>query len=198
MDKLTAIVRLEESLAKLPSVGRKSAERMAFAMLDMSDDDLQEFSESILAVKNTIKKCKICGNITESDICDICKDNGRDKSKLLVVSYPKDIMAFENSEGYNGLYHVLGGVIAPSKGKGLESLNLNSLIDRVKEGSVNEIILATNPTVEGETTALYIAKKLESFDVQVTRLAYGLQMGGNLEYVDSVTLSRALDGRRKI
>ena len=116
----------------------------------------------------------------------------------MVVSYPKDVIAFENSESFNGLYHVLGGVIAPSKGRGLEDLNFTSLITRIEEGKIKEVILATNPTVEGETTALYIAKKLEALNVSVTRLGYGLPMGGNLDYVDSITLSRALDGRRKL
>lgn len=198
MKKLGAISRLEESLNKLPSVGKKSAERMAYAMLDMDDDDLVEFSEAIKNVKDSIKKCHICGNLSESDVCDVCADETRDRSTLLVVSYPKDVLAFENSEEYHGLYHVLGGVISPSKGKGLEDLNFEKLICRLEEGEIKEVILATNPTVEGETTALYLAKKLENYNVQVTRLAYGLPMGGSLEYVDTMTLSRALDGRRKM
>ena len=198
MDKLKALVRLEESLAKLPSIGRKSAERMAYALLDMSDDDLLEFSNAIKELKNSIHRCPICGNLTEEDICEICSDESRDKSIILVTSYPKDVIAIENSGGYDGLYHVLHGVIAPNKGIGLEDLNFYSLISRIKEGGVKEIIFATNPTVEGETTALYLAKKLEPYNLTITRLAYGLQMGGNLDYTDSITLGRALEGRRKL
>lgn len=198
MDKLKALVRLEESLAKLPSIGRKSAERMAYALLDMSDDDLLEFSNAIKELKSSIHRCPICGNLTEEDICEICSDESRDKSIILVTSYPKDVIAIENSGGYDGLYHVLHGVIAPNKGIGLEDLNFYSLISRIKEGGVKEIIFATNPTVEGETTALYLAKKLEPYNLTITRLAYGLQMGGNLDYTDSITLGRALEGRRKL
>ena len=198
MDKLKALVRLEESLAKLPSIGRKSAERMAYALLDMSDDDLLEFSNAIKELKSSIHRCPICGNLTEEDICEICSDESRDKSIILVTSYPKDVIAIENSGGYDGLYHVLHGVIAPNKGIGLEDLNFYSLISRIEEGGVKEIIFATNPTVEGETTALYLAKKLEPYNLTITRLAYGLQMGGNLDYTDSITLGRALEGRRKL
>ena len=198
MDKLKALVRLEESLAKLPSIGRKSAERMAYALLDMSDDDLAEFSNAIRDLKSSIHRCPICGNLTDNDFCEICSDESRDKTTLIVVSYPKDVIAIENSEGYRGLYHVLHGVIAPNKGIGLEELNYRSLIARIEEGNIKEIIFATNPTVEGETTALYLAKKLEPYHLTMTRLAYGLQMGGNLDYTDSITLGRALEGRRKI
>lgn len=198
MEKLKALVRLQESLAKLPSVGKKSAERMAFAMLEMDDDDLNEFSEAIKDLKNKIHFCPICGNITEDDKCYICKDENRDQTTLMVVSSPKDIIAFENAEGYQGLYHVLGGTISISKGKGIEDLNIDSLMERVDKGVIKEIIIATNPTVDGETTALYLAKLLENKNVNVTRLAYGLPMGGNLDYADALTLAKAIEGRRKI
>ena len=198
MEKLESLVRLQESLAKLPSVGKKSAERMAFAMLDMDDEDLQEFSEAIRELKSKIHQCPICGNITEDKTCYICRDENRDRSTIMVVSSPKDVMAFENAEEYKGLYHVLGGTISLSKGKGIEDLNINSLLKRVDEGDIKEVILATNPTVDGETTALYLAKLLEGKGVNVTRLAYGLPMGGNLDYADSLTLAKAVEGRRKI
>jgi len=198
MDKLKALIRLEESLAKLPSIGRKSAERMAYALLDMSDEDLMEFSNAIRELKSSIHRCPVCGNLTDHDFCEICSDENRDKTTLIVVSYPKDVIAIENSGGYRGLYHVLHGVITPNKGIGLEELNYRSLIARIEEGTIKEIIFATNPTVEGETTALYLAKKLEPYHLTMTRLAYGLQMGGNLDYTDSITLGRALEGRRKI
>ncbi len=198
MEKIKSLIRLQESLAKLPSVGKKSAERMAFAMLEMSDDDLNEFSEAIKELKEKIHFCPICGNITEDEECEICKDESRDRTTLMVVSNPKDVIAFENAEGYNGLYHVLGGTISISKGKGIEDLNIDSLLKRVNEGEIKEIILATNPTIDGETTALYLAKLLENKGVNVTRLAYGLPMGGNLDYADALTLAKAIEGRRKI
>ena len=198
MDKLKSLIRLEESLSKLPSIGKKSAERMAYAMLSMNDDDLEEFSNAIKELKDKIRRCPICGNLTEDDFCEICSDKERDNSTVIVVSYPKDVIAIENSEGYHGLYHVLNGVIAPNKGIGLEDLNYKSLIARIEEGNIKEVIFATNPTLEGETTALYLAKKLSPYNLVMTRLAYGLQMGGNLDYTDSITLGRALEGRRKI
>ena len=198
MKNLKALERLIESLSKLPSIGKKSAERMAYAILDMDDDDVLEFSESLLNIKKSIHRCPICGNYAEGDVCDICADSDRDESLLMIVSYPKDVIAFENAEGYKGKYHVLNGVIAPSKGKGIEDLNFDSLIQRINEGKIKEVIIATNPTIEGETTGLYIAKKLEPYGLEVTRLAYGLQMGGALDYTDALTLSRALEGRRKL
>ena len=198
MNQLKSLVRLQESLAKLPSVGKKSAERMAFAMLEMDDEDLKEFSEAIKDLKTKIHFCPICGNITEDEICDICQDESRDRSTILVVASPKDVLAFENAEGYHGLYHVLGGTISLSKGKGIEELNIASLMKRIDEENVKEIIIATNPTVDGETTALYLAKLLQDKNVNVTRLAYGLPMGGNLDYADALTLAKAIEGRRKI
>lgn len=198
MEKLKSLVRLEESLAKLPSVGKKSAERMAYAMLEMEDDDLLEFSNAIKNLKNRIHTCPICGCLTEDDVCEICSNDLRDKTTLMVVSYSKDLLAFENAEGYNGLYHVLGGVISLSKNIGIENLRITELLDRVKDGQIKEVIIATNPTIEGETTAMYLSKLLNPFVEQVTRLAYGLQMGGNLDYTDSLTLSKAIEGRRKL
>lgn len=195
---LKALVRLQESLAKLPSIGKKSAERMAFAMLEMEDEDLNEFADAIKDLKTKIHQCPICGNITEDDECYICKDDSRDRETILVVSSPKDVIAFENAEGYHGLYHVLGGTISISKGKGIEDLNIASLLKRVENDNIKEVIIATNPTVDGETTALYLAKLLENKGVNVTRLAYGLPMGGNLDYADALTLAKAIEGRRKI
>ena len=198
MEKLKALIRLEESLAKLPSVGKRSAERMAYAMLNMEDDDLAEFSDAIKNLKQSIHVCPICGFLTEGEKCVICDDSERDQSVLMVVSYPKDVIAFENAESYRGLYHVLNGAISISKGASIEDLNINSLIDRIDNGNFKEIIIATNPTIEGETTALYIAKLISNKVETVTRLAYGLQMGGNLDYTDSLTLSKAVEGRRKL
>ena len=193
MEKLKALIRLEESLAKLPSVGKRSAERMAYAMLNMEDDDLVEFSDAIKNLKQSIHVCPICGFLTE-----ICSDNEREQDVLMVVSYPKDVIAFENAESYRGLYHVLNGAISVSKGASIEDLNIASLLERVEQGSFKEVIIATNPTIEGETTALYLARLLADKVETVTRLAYGLQMGGNLDYTDSLTLSKAVEGRRKL
>ena len=198
MEKLKALIRLEESLAKLPSVGKRSAERMAYAMLNMEDDDLAEFSDAIKNLKESIHVCPICGFLTEEENCEICNDSERDQSVLMVVSYPKDVIAFENAESYRGLYHVLNGAISVSKGASIDDLNIESLFKRIEEGNFKEVIIATNPTIEGETTALYLAKLLSDKVENVTRLAYGLQMGGNLDYTDSLTLSKAVEGRRKL
>lgn len=198
MEKLKALVRLEESLNKLPSVGKKSAERLAFAMLEMEEDDLKEFAEAVMNLKSSIHSCPICGNLTESDICPICADESRDASTIMVVSTPKDILALEKAEDYRGLYHVLGGTISLSKGKGVADLSIPGLMKRLEGGTVKEVILATNPTVDGETTALYLAKIIEPLGISVTRIAYGLPMGGNLDYTDSLTISKAIEGRRKI
>ena len=198
MEKLKALERLEESLAKLPGVGKKSAEHMAYSMLNFSDEDLLEISESIKDLKANIRFCKTCGMIAEDDECEICGDKDRDESVIMVVSYPKDVIAIEKSGTYNGKYHILNGEISLSKGIHIENLNLPTLYERLSSNKVREIILATNPTLDGETTALYLAKALEKYNVNVTRLAYGLQMGGNLEYVDPLTLSKALEGRHKL
>ncbi len=198
MEKLKALVRLEESLNKLPSVGKKSAERLAFAMLDMDEDDLKEFAEAVSSLKESIHLCPICGNLTEDEICPICADESRDKTTIMVVSTPKDILALEKAEDYRGLYHVLGGTISLSKGKGVSDLRITELMQRLEKGDVKEVILATNPTVDGETTALYLAKIIEPLNITVTRIAYGLPMGGNLDYTDSLTISKAIEGRRKI
>ena len=198
MEKLKALIRLEESLGKLPSVGRRSAERMAYAMLNMEDDDLNEFSDAIKNLKQSVHICPICGFLTEEEKCVICNDQDRDQDTLMVVSFPKDVIAFENAEYYKGLYHDLNGVIALSKGSTVEDLNINSLLKRLDEHHFKEVIIATNPTIEGETTALYIAKLISDKVDSVTRLAYGLQMGGNLDYTDALTLSKAVEGRRKL
>ena len=198
MKKLKSVERLEDSFNKLPSVGRKSAERLAYSIIDMSEDDVKEFSNALLSLKQKVHFCPICGNITEDDVCDVCKDEDRDQTTLMIVSYPKDLQAFENSEGYKGLYHVLNGVISVSKGKGIEDLNIDSLLKRLESKTIKEVIIATNPTIEGEATGIYVSKIIAPYVESITRLAYGLQMGGNLDYTDSLTLSKAIEGRRKI
>lgn len=198
MNKLKALERLENSLAKLPSVGKKSAERMAYAMIDMDEDELLEFSNAVKVLKSSIFVCPICGMIGEDNKCPICEDENRDQSLIMVVSNPKDVFAIEKSEGFNGLYHILGGEISMSKGITTDDLKIKELLARIKNNTVKEVIIATNPTIDGETTALYLAKILAKEGVNVSRLAYGLQMGGNLDYTDQLTLLKALQGRQKI
>ena len=198
MKNLKSLERLEESFNKLPSIGKRSAERLAYSILDMSNDDIDEFCNALKGVKNKIHVCPICGAYTEDELCDICADSSRDKSILLVVSYPKDVISFEAMNTYRGLYHVLGGIISVQNGKSIDELNIPGLIERVKTGEVKEIIIATNPTIEGETTAIYLSKILKDYVPNITRLAYGLRMGGTLDYTDSLTLAKAIEGRRKI
>ena len=198
MKELKSVTKLVDSFSKLPGVGHKSAEKMAYSVLEMQDEDVEMFSDALRELKRNVHHCPICGNYTEDDVCEICQDENRDKTKIIVVSYPKDVASFERLGVYNGKYHVLGGVLSAVNGVGINDLNIVDLEKRIKEDNVQEIIIATNPTTEGETTALYLAKLLENKNVNVTRLAYGLPMGGHLEYADSLTLSKALEGRKKI
>lgn len=198
MKDLKSINNLIDAFARLPGVGHKSAEKMAYSVLDMDEETVDIFCDALKDVKQKIHHCPICGTFTEDDVCEICSDSSRDKSKIVVVSYPKDVNAFEKLGTYKGQYHVLGGVLSAVNGVGVEDLNIESLIKRIKEDNVQEIIIATNPTTEGETTALYLAKILEVLNINISRLAYGLPMGGHLEYADSLTLSKALEGRKKI
>lgn len=198
MKELKSVTKLIESFSRLPGVGHKSAEKMAYSVLEMSDEDVEMFSEALVELKRNVHHCPICGAYTEDDVCEICNDENRDKTKIIVVSYPKDVASFERLGVYNGRYHVLGGVLSAVNGVGINDLNIDGLEKRIKEDNVQEIIIATNPTTEGETTALYLARILEKDNVNVTRLAYGLPMGGHLEYADSLTLSKALEGRKKI
>jgi recombination protein RecR len=198
MKELPTYLALVDSFSKLPGIGVKSAERMAYAVLEMKEDDAAEFSEAIANAKKRVHRCPNCGLYCEEDLCDVCKDPNRDHSTCIVVSYPKDALAFEKLNDFHGVYHVLGGVIAPSKGVGAEDLNIDKLIERIPAEGIKEIIVATNPTLDGETTALFVAKLLEDKGVNVTRLGYGLPMGASLDYADTLTLTKALEGRKKI
>ena len=198
MEKLPSIEQLIESFASLPGVGHKSAEKMAYSVLNMDEELIEQFADSLINVKKSVHKCPRCGSLTENGLCEICLDESRDKTSLIVVSEQKDVMSFEKIGSFKGQYHVLGGVLSALKGIGVEDLEIESLIRRIEQDNVKEVILATNPTTEGETTALYIAKILEGKDVNVSRLAFGLPVGGHLEYADSLTLQRALEGRKKI
>ena len=195
---MTALERLIENLAKLPGLGKKSASRIAYFLLRADGSYVRSLSTDLQDLKDRMKPCPVCGNYTEQIPCRICTDGHRDKRILCVVEEPKDLLSVEMTRQYNGLYHVLMGAISPIDGIGPDDLRIDSLLKRVREGDFREVILATNPTVEGDTTAVYIAGLLKEIDVPVTRLALGLPVGGDLEYADRMTLARALEGRRKI
>lgn len=188
--------QLIEQFKKLPSVGNKTAERYALQILNMSNESVQELTQALIDTKQLIKFCETCGNYTTDSYCEICEDDSRNRSLLCVVSTPKEILAIEKLGTYHGLYHVLGGLISPTNQVMPEDLAIESLIKRVKEKEIQEVILALSPTMEGETTAYYLAKKLEGL-AEVTALAQGLPMGGNLEYVDDLTLTRSFNNRKK-
>ena len=192
-----ALENLIEAFSKLPSVGRKTAERYAlYTFTRMNEEDVVDFSNALISLHKDIKVCPCCGNITEEGLCSICSDNERNKEQILVVESIKDLYKIESVGEYRGIYHVLGGVISFSKGIGIDDLNINSLIEKVKNGSVKEIILATNATLEGETTARYIRELLNDYDIKITRLAHGLPVGGDLSYSDELTILKAFEGRR--
>ena len=197
MQKLKSLERVEDSLAKLPSVGKKSAERIAYALLNFSDENILEFAEAIKNIKANIHPCPRCGMYCEDELCEVCADASRDPHILMVVSSPKDVLTIEKSGAFQGRYYVLNGEMSLAKGMNADNLNIKPLFKRIEEENISEVILATNPTVDGELTAHYISKLLEPYKVNVTRLAYGLQMGGNLEYVDPLTFTKALEGRHK-
>lgn len=189
---------LVESLRNLPGVGLKTAERYAFQILEWDEEKLDDFIHNLSNIQNgNLKRCNICGNLSEGDTCEICKDHTRDESVICVVQTAKDVIAMEKTREFNGVYHVLNGVISTSKGILPDDINIASLMDRINDDT-KEVILATNPTVEGETTALYISKLLENYPVTVTRIAHGLPMGGHLDYADELTLIKAIEGRNKM
>ena len=190
------IGRLINEFSKLPGVGKKTAQRYAYKIIGMSDEEAPVFAQSVLDCKRKVKYCKVCGNFTEEEVCDICKR--RDKSVVCVVKEPKDVVALEKLHEFKGVYHVLHGVISPMDGIGPNEIRIKELLSRVNEGGVQEVIMATNPDVEGEATAMYIAKLLKPLGVNVTRIAHGIPIGSELEYTDEVTLSRALSERKQI
>jgi recombination protein RecR len=192
------LARLIEELGKLPTVGPKTAQRLAFHMLSMSVQDAEALAEAILECKRRIRHCSVCGNITEADPCVLCTNPQRDQSVICVVEDARDIAAMERTREFKGVYHVLQGAISPLDGVGPDDLRIAELLRRVSGGDVREVIVATNPRVEGEATALYLSKVLKPLGVRVTRIAHGLPVGGDLEYADEVTLARALEGRREL
>lgn len=192
------VERLIEEFARLPGIGQKTAQRLAFHVLDMPKEDAQRFADAITQAKSTVFTCKVCQNLTDSEICPICSNPNRDAGVICVVTDPRDVLAFERTREFNGLYHVLHGVISPMNHVGPDDIRIRELLQRVADTDVREVIIATNPDTEGEATAMYLARLLKPFGVAVSRLAYGIPVGGHLEYVDEVTLMRALEGRREI
>ena len=189
--------QLIEQFAKLPGVGRKTASRYALSLIDWSEESARVFAETIVSARSRIGRCKICNNLCEGNTCNVCKDTSRDPV-ICVVEDARAVMSLEKVRDYRGRYHVLGGVLSPMNGIGPDHLAIDSLLTRLHSEEIEEVIIATNPTVEGEATALYLTKQLKPLDVKVTRLAYGVPVGADLEYADAVTLFRALDGRREL
>lgn len=192
------IAQLIEQYMKLPTIGRKTATRLAFYTLEMSEEDVQEFVKALISVKKDLMYCSICGNLSTESICDICQDQSRSHKTILVVESSKDILPIENMREYQGLYHVLHGVLSPMEGTGPEDLNIKTLIQRLQQEPVQEVILAMNATVEGEATASYLSHLIKPSGIKVTRLAYGLAAGSDIEYADELTLSKAIEGRREL
>ena len=194
-----ALENLVDQFAKLPGVGRKSAQRLAFYILDQPEQAAQDFADALLDAKKSIGCCPVCQNLTDGDgPCAICSSSKRDRGVVCVVAGPKDVVALERSREYNGLYHVLHGVISPMNHVGPDDLRIAQLVERAASGEIREVIMATNPDTEGETTAMYLSRLLKPFGVKTTRLAYGIPVGSHLEYADDATLMRALEGRREI
>ena len=186
-----------EAFRRLPGVGRKSAERMAFGVLGMSDSETNDFLTAISEGKSSIRPCSCCGNISASELCPICEDDTRDKKIICVVEDSKAVLTFEKIKEFRGVYHVLGGVINPRAGIGPDDINLSTIIDRIRENGAEEVMISTNATVEGEATAMYISRIIKPTGVKITRLAYGIPVGADLEYADKLTLLRAIEGRRE-
>jgi recombination protein RecR len=197
-DYIESLQRLAEQFGRLQGVGRKTAMRMAFSVIDLDEDEAKEFAEAIIEAKTRIHPCPICGNLTDENICYICDDDTRDRGVICVVEDVKAVMSIEKVREYCGLYHVLGGVISPVNGITPDKIRFDSLVERVKAEGIKEVIIATNPTPDGEVTAMYISRALKPLGVKVTRLAYGIPVGADLEYADEVTLGRALEGRRDV
>jgi recombination protein RecR len=192
------IAKLIDSFARLPGVGPKTAGRLAFHVLRMKDEDVSDFARALINVKRNLHYCSVCCNITDIDPCRICQDKGRDPSVICVVQEPKDLVAMERTKEFTGYYHVLHGAISPMEGIGPDDIRIAELLKRLSDERVQELILATNPNIEGEATAMYLLRLVKPFGLKVTRIAHGLPVGGDLEYADEVTLSKALEGRREL
>ena len=193
-----ALEDLADQFARLPGIGGKTAQRLAFHVLELPYEDAQAFADAIIAAKQTVHTCSVCQNLTDREVCPICDDEMRDQSLICVVAEPKDVIAMERSREFSGVYHVLHGVISPLNNVTQNDIRIRELLQRVAKGNVREVIMATNPDTEGEATAMYISRLLRPMEVKVTRLAYGIPVGSQLEYADEITLSRALEGRQEI
>lgn len=199
MDYFAAPVeKLIEAFAKLPGIGQKTAQRLAFHVLDLSDEEAEQFADAIKEAKHKTFTCKHCQNLTDAETCMICEDKTRNASTVCVVADPRDVIAFERTKEYKGLYHVLHGTLSPLNHIGPDDIRIRELVQRVADEDITEVILATNPDTEGEATAMYISRLLSPFEIKITRLAYGIPVGGHLEFVDEVTLTRALEGRLEL
>ena len=195
---VVTLAKLIEQFERMPGIGHKTAQRLAFYVLNLTKQQAEEFSATILSAHEKIKQCSCCCNLAEEELCPICKSEGRDKSVICVVEDPRDVFAFERTHEFEGTYHVLHGVISPMNGVGPEDITIKELLARMADGTVQEVIMATNPTVEGEATAMYISRLLKPMGITVSRLAYGVPVGADLEYADEVTLTKALEGRRTL
>ncbi|WP_281883810.1 recombination mediator RecR [Paenibacillus sp. YYML68] len=192
------LAKLIDSFSRLPGIGPKTAGRLAFHVLRMKEDDVVDFAKALVNVKRNLNYCSICCNITDTDPCRICQDKSRDVSTICVIQEPKDLVAMERTKEYNGYYHVLHGAISPMEGIGPDEIRIADLLKRLSDERVQELILATNPNIEGEATAMYLSRLVRPFGLKVTRIAHGLPVGGDLEYADEVTLTKALEGRREL
>ena len=197
-EHIEALQRLSEQFARLPGIGRKSAMRLAFSILELSDEEARYFAETIIDAKEKVHLCPVCQSLTDKELCSVCNDLSRDKSTIMVLEDTKAVLSMEKVREYRGLYHVLHGVISPMNGVTPDKLKIKELLARIASDEVKEVIIATNPTVEGEATAMYLSKLLKPFDIKTTRLAYGIPVGSDLEYADEITLYRAIEGRRDI
>lgn len=193
-----SLENLIDKFAALPGIGKKSAQRLAFYVLSLPDEEAKSFADAITTAKSSVHCCRICQNLTESEVCQICASDRRDKSTICVVSEPRDVLSIERGREYNGTYHVLHGVLSPMSHVGPEDIRIKELLVRAAEPGVEEVIMATNPDTEGEATAMYISRLLKPFDIKVTRLAYGIPVGSNLEFADDATLNRAIEGRTEM
>lgn len=192
------VARLIEEFEKLPGVGHKTAQRLAFHVLEMPSDRVKSFAEAVVEAKLKTKYCSLCSNLTDVEVCSICSNTSRDESVICVVEDPRDVFAIERVKEYKGMYHVLHGAISPMKGIGPEDIKIKELLNRIQKGNITEVIIATNPNIEGEATAMYISKLLNTLGITTTRIAHGIPVGGDLEYADEVTLVKAFEGRRQI
>lgn len=192
------IAKLIESYMKLPGIGNKTATRLAFYTIDMNEDDVTNFAKNLISARRDLHYCSVCGNITDEDPCEICRDTARSQEMILVVEQPKDVMSMERMNDYHGLYHVLHGVLSPIEGKGPDDINIANLIKRLQKTPAKEVIIATNATPEGEATAMYISRLIKPAGIKVTRLAHGLAVGSDIEYADEMTLLKSVEGRQEI